>query len=174
MNITTTIIIIITIYGTAAIISFLPAQISIGKRCMKLQSHCVRRKFMKKLLNNKFIIAYALIYAATAFALFYIYDMCINSTAVILPALLILSGVTAILQNKSVKFSLAVIPAVSELAFSLLYILLQLTILGPAAPMENLFSAIICGQIVNVTAGIILSVLLLVVSLAKSKRKLCK
>lgn len=129
---------------------------------------------MKKLLNNKFIIAYALIYATTVIALFYIYDMRVNSTAVILPALLMLSVITAVLQSKSAKFSLAVIPAVSGLAFSLLYILLQLTILDPAAPMENLFSAIICGQIFNVAAGIILSVLLLVVSLAKSKRKLCK
>lgn len=129
---------------------------------------------MKKLLNNKFIIAYALIYAATVIALFYIYDMRVNSTAVILPALLMLSGITAVLQSKSAKPSLAVIPAVSGLAFSLLYILLQLTILDPAAPMENLFSAIICGQIFNIATGIILSVLLLVFSLAKSKRKLCK
>ena len=129
---------------------------------------------MKKLLNNKFIITYALIYATTVIALFYIYDMRVNSTAVILPALLMLSGITAVLQSKSAKFSLAVIPAVSGLAFSLLYILLQLTILDPAAPMENLFSAIICGQIFNVATGIILSVLLLVFSLAKSKRKLCK
>lgn len=129
---------------------------------------------MKKLLNNKFIIAYTLIYAAAFFALLYIYDMRVNSTAVILPALLMLSGITAVLQSKSAKFSLAVIPAVSGLAFSLLYILLQLTILDPAAPMENLFSAIICGQIFNVSAGVILSVLLLFFSLAKSKRKLCK
>ncbi len=129
---------------------------------------------MKKLLNNKFIIAYALIYAVAFFALLYIYDMRVNSTAIILPALLMLSVITAVLQNKSAKFSLGVIPAVSGLAFSLLYILLQLTILDSAAPMENLFSAIICGQIFNVAAGIILSVLLLVVSLAKSKRKLCK
>lgn len=129
---------------------------------------------MKKLLNNKFIIAYALVYAVTVLALLYIYDMRVNSTTVILPALLILSGVTAVLQTKSAKLSLAVILAVSGLAFSLLYILLQLTILDPAAPMENLFSAIICGQIFNVATGIILSVLLLIVSLAKSKRKLCK
>ena len=79
---------------------------------------------MKKLLNNKFIIAYALIYAATVIALFYIYDMRVNSTAVILPALLMLSVITAVLQNKPANFSLAVIPAVSGLAFSLLYILL--------------------------------------------------
>ncbi len=129
---------------------------------------------MKKLLNNKFIIAYALVYAVTVLALLYIYDMRVNSTTVILPALLMLSGVTAVLQTKSAKPSLSVIPAVSGLAFSALYILLQLTILDPAAPMENLFSAIICGQLFNVSAGVILSVILLVVRSIMNKRSFCK
>ena len=129
---------------------------------------------MKKLLNNKFIIAYALIYAAAVFALFYIYDMRINSTAVILPALLILSGVTAVLQSKSAKSSLTVIPVVSGLVFSAIYILLQLTILDPSSPTENLFSRIICGQLFNVSAGVILSALLLIIKLAANNSKLYK
>ena len=126
---------------------------------------------MKKFLNNKYIAVYAVIYAAAILTLLYVYDMPVNSTTVILPALLLLSGVTVAVQTKSSKPVLTAIPAISGLIFSVFYILLQCRILDPASPTENLFSRIICGQLFNVSAGVILSALLFIIRLAANNIK---
>lgn len=142
------------------------------KQVARYTEHQKEQLIMKMKKNSIMVVSlYAVIYLACTFLLILICEKPIGSTAVILPALIILSGYTILLQRKSIlKVPACFLPAVSGLFFSAEYILLELRIYDNALKDTYPFSNVINGQSVNIGFGILFSMIVLLLNHLLNKR----
>ncbi len=125
-------------------------------------------------MKKGFYIIYILIYIISILVLFFISERSVDSMVVILPALLIVSAVTVVLQNKSIlKTATSLIPFVSSFLFSFVYIILEFRIYDPLLKDLYPFSNVVYDQIDSICVGVILSMIIFIIRLinANLKRK---
>lgn len=142
------------------------------KQVARYTEHQKEQIIMKMKKNSITVVSlYAVIYLLCTFLLILISEKTIGSTAVILPALLILSGYTLLLQRKSIlKNAACFLPAVSGFFFSAEYILLELRIYDNALRDTYPFSNVINGQMVNIGLGVLFSLIVLFLNYLLNKR----
>ncbi|MGN0551855.1 MAG: helix-turn-helix domain-containing protein [Oscillospiraceae bacterium] len=142
------------------------------KQVARYTEHQKEQIIIKMKKNSITVVSlYAVIYLLCTFLLILISEKTIGSTAVILPALLILSGYTLLLQRKSIlKNAACFLPAVSGFFFSAEYILLELRIYDNALRDTYPFSNVINGQMVNIGLGVLFSLIVLFLNYLLNKR----
>lgn len=120
---------------------------------------------MKKLISMKWVVICIVIHIVTITALFFTCENRINDTVIILPSLILISIIAMILHKKKIiKTTAFIIPTISGLLFSLIYVVLQFRIYDTKLNEQYPFSNVIYNQFINICLGVILSVILLFVN----------
>lgn len=120
---------------------------------------------MKKHISMKCIVVCIVIHIVTITALFFTCENRINNTVIILPSLIIISIIAMILYKKKIiKNTAFIIPTISGLLFSSIYVVLQFLIYDTKLNEQYPFSNIIYNQFINICFGMILSLILLFVN----------
>lgn len=120
---------------------------------------------MKKHISMKWVVICIVIHIVTITALFFTCENRINNTVIILPSLILISIIAMILHKKRIiKTTAFIIPTISGLLFSLIYVVLQFRIYDTKLNEQYPFSNVIYNQFINICLGVILSVMLLFVN----------